>query len=102
MHDAGPQLAADAAEIVDLVKQRVHQRALRVAGGGMHHHPCGFVDDHEVRVLIDDVEIVVFGLRAPGSTGSGISTAIASPARTIRLAGTAWPATVTLPSLIRR
>ena len=102
MHDARPQLAADAAQIVDLVEQRVDQRALRVAGGGMHHHAGGLVDDDEVRVLIDDVEVEIFGLRASGSTGSGMSTAIASPARTTRLAGTAWPAMVTLPSLMSR
>ena len=55
MHDARPQLAADAAEIVHFVEQRVDQRALRVARGGMDHHPGRFVDDDQVRILIDDV-----------------------------------------------
>ena len=30
----------------------------------MHDHACGLVDDDEIGVLIDDVEVVVFGLRA--------------------------------------
>ena len=38
------------------------------------------------RILIDDVEIVVFWLRSC-LTGAGMSTAIVSRARTIRFAG---------------
>ena len=102
MHDARPQLAADAAEVVHLVQQRVDERALRVARGGMDDHAGRFVDDDQIRILIDDVEVEVFGLRRRRCVGSGISMAIASPARTMRLAGTAWPAMVTLPSLMRR
>ena len=84
MHDARPQLAADAAEIVHLVEQRVDERALRVPGGGMHHHARRLVHDDEVRVLIDDVEVDGLRAAALGSTGSGMSTAIVSPARTTR------------------
>ena len=54
VHDAGPLLAADAAEIVDVMEQRVHQRAARVAGGRMHDHAGGLVDDDDVAILIDD------------------------------------------------
>ena len=63
VHDARPQLAADAAQVVHLVEQRVDQRALRVAGGGMDDHAGRLVDDDEIRVLIDDVEVEVLGLR---------------------------------------
>jgi hypothetical protein len=63
MDDAGAQLAANAAEIVYLVEQRIDQRALRVAGGRMDDHACGLVDDDDVLVLIHNVEIVIFWLR---------------------------------------
>ena len=49
-----------------LVEQRVDERALRVTGGGMDDHAGRLVDDDEVRILIDDVEVVVFGLRGSG------------------------------------
>jgi hypothetical protein len=63
MHDARPQLAADAAEIVDFMQERVDERALRVTGGGMDDHAGGFVDDDQVRILVDDVEVEILGLR---------------------------------------
>ncbi len=47
MHDAGPQLAADAAQIVDVVQQGVDQRPVGVAGGGVDDHAGRLVDDHE-------------------------------------------------------
>jgi hypothetical protein len=34
VHDAGPQLAADAAQILDVVEQRVDDGAAGVAGAG--------------------------------------------------------------------
>ena len=49
VHDAGPLLAADAAQIVDVVEQRVDQRSARVAGRRMHDHAGRLVDDDEVR-----------------------------------------------------
>ena len=55
MHDARPQLTADAAQVVNLVEQGVDERALGVSGGRMHHHPRRFVDHDQVRILIDDV-----------------------------------------------
>ena len=60
----GPHLAADAAEIVDVVQQRVDQRAARVAGGRVHDHPGRLVDDDEVGVLVED-------RRAAASSGRG-------------------------------
>ena len=56
MHDARTLLAADAAQIVDVMEQRVHQRAAGVAGGGMHDHARRLVHDDEVGILIDDGE----------------------------------------------
>ena len=40
----GPQLAADAAQVVDVVEQRVDERAAGVAGRGVHDHPGRLVD----------------------------------------------------------
>ena len=63
VHDAGPLFAADAAQIVDVVEQRVHQRAARVPGGRMHDHARRLVDDDEVVVLVEDRQRQRFGLR---------------------------------------
>ena len=43
MDDAGPRFAADAAQIRDVVEQRVDERAGRVAGARMHDHPAGLL-----------------------------------------------------------
>ena len=63
MHDPGPLLAADAAQIVDVVQQRVDQRAARMAGRRMDDHPGRLVDDDEVVVLVEDRQRQRFGLR---------------------------------------
>ena len=63
MDDARPLLAADAAEIVDVVEQRIDERAARVAGGGMDDHARRLVDDDEIVVLIQDGQRQRFGLR---------------------------------------
>jgi hypothetical protein len=65
MHDARPDLAADAAQVFDVVQQRVHQRAVRVAGGGMHHQACGLVHHHHILIIEQDVERNILGL-GPG------------------------------------
>jgi hypothetical protein len=56
MDNARPDSAANAAEIADVVEQRIDERARRVAGAGMHHHPGRFVQHREVCVLIEDVQ----------------------------------------------
>ena len=66
MDDAGAQLAADAAQVVDVVEQGVDQRAVGVAGGRMDDHARGLVDDHDVGVLVDDVERQRLRLRRGG------------------------------------
>ena len=56
MHDARPLLAADAAQILDVVQQRVDQRATGVTGRGMDDHSCRLVDDDDICVLEHDLE----------------------------------------------
>ena len=56
VHDAGPQLAADAAEIFHVVQQRVDQRAGGMARAGVDHHAGGLVDHGHVRVLVQHVD----------------------------------------------
>ena len=94
VHDARPFLAADAAEIVDVMEQRVHQRAARVAGGRMHDHAGRLVDDDDVAVLVDDRQRQRFRAAAPASTGSGMSTVTCCPALTgwLAFAGVPRPA----------
>jgi hypothetical protein len=57
MDNPRPQLAADAAQIVHVMEQRVDERPRRVAGAGMHDHSRRLVQDDDVRVLIQDVQI---------------------------------------------
>ena len=54
VHDAGPLLAADAAEPGDVVQQGVHQGAPVVAGGGVDHHARRLVDHRDVGVVVQD------------------------------------------------
>ena len=63
MDDAGPLLAADAAEIVDMMEERVHQRAAGMAGRRMHDHARRLVDDDQIAILVDDRQRQRFGLR---------------------------------------
>ena len=56
MHDARPHLAADAAQVVHVVEQGVHERAARVARGRVHDHAGGLVDDDHVVILVQDRE----------------------------------------------
>ena len=48
VHDARPQLAADAAQIGEVMEQRVDERARRVARAGVHHHAGRLVQHGEV------------------------------------------------------
>ena len=53
MHDARPRQRGQRCVVVD---QRILQRAIRVAGAGMHHEPGRFVDHQNGVVLVDDIE----------------------------------------------
>ena len=65
--DAGADGPADAGKLPGaVVQQRVDQRAVRVAGGRMHHHALGFVDDDQIVILVDDIQRDVLGLGLDG------------------------------------
>jgi len=56
VHDPGSHLTANAAQILDVVEQRVHERARCMAGSRVHDHPGGLVQHRNVTVLIEDLE----------------------------------------------
>ena len=68
--DAGAQRGVDAGENIAVMKQGVDERAGVIAVRRVCHHACGFVDDEELVVFVDDFERDVlrdgFG---PGRTG---------------------------------
>ena len=66
--DAGPLFAADAGKAFAVVKERVDERAVPVAGGGMHDETGGFVEHDEIAVFKEHVERDVLGF---GGRGSG-------------------------------
>ena len=68
--DAGTKLAANSAEIAHVKQQRVDQRAVGVAGGGMDHHSGRFVDDHKIAVFKKNRERNLLRLGGGGG-GSG-------------------------------
>ena len=68
--DAGTKLAADAAQIAHVKQQRVDERAVGVAGGGMNDQAGRFVDDHEVAVFEKNRERHLLRLGGGGG-GSG-------------------------------
>ena len=65
MHDARAHFAADARQLIEVIHQRVHQRAVRVAGSGMHHHAAGLDHYSQMLVLIENFQrnILRLGLR---------------------------------------
>ena len=97
MHDAGPQLAADAAQVGDVMQQRVDQRARRVAGAGVHDHARRLVDDDDIRVLVQDLERRRLGLDGGRRRRRGVSTTMRSPSRTARLGFASRAATAHVP-----
>ena len=62
VNDAGPQLAVDRRQ-GGVVHQGVNQRVVGVAGGRVHHHPLGLIDDEDVIVFVNNVEGDVFRLQ---------------------------------------
>ena len=100
----GPQLAADAAQILDVMQQRVDERAARVAGGRMHDHAGRLVEHDHVGVLVDDAQAAALPARAAAARRLGNVDDEASARRGPAVLGRiASPdAAVTLPSLISR
>ena len=56
VHNARPHLTADAGEIMHMIQERIDQRPVLVAGCRMHHHAARLVDDHHVRILIQNIQ----------------------------------------------
>jgi hypothetical protein len=56
MNDPGPCFTADPAQILHVVKKRVHESAGRMARTGMDHHSGLLVQHRDVAVLIDYLE----------------------------------------------
>jgi len=56
VHDAGPQLTTDPAEIGQVMEQGVDERAGSMARRGMYHHAGWFVEHGEIRILVKDIE----------------------------------------------
>ncbi len=54
--DSRPQHAADAAEVGDVMQQRIDERAGGVTRAGMHDHARRLVDDDDVGILVKDLE----------------------------------------------
>ena len=102
MHDAGPLLAADAAEIVDVVQQRVDERAAGMPGRRMHDHARRLVDDDQVVVLVEDGQRQRFGLRRRVDRLRDVDADLPGPVFTGWFAFAARPSTWTWPSLISR
>ena len=69
VHDARPLFPADAGEAVQLIQQRVDQRSVLMARGGMHHHAPGLDHHRQIPVLIQHLQGQILGdqLRLPGS-----------------------------------
>jgi hypothetical protein len=62
VHDAGAFLAADAREVAaEMMQERVDQRARGRPRRGMDDHARGLVDDHEVGILVQDLQRDRFG-----------------------------------------
>ena len=100
VHDPRAQLAADAAQIVHMVEQRVDQRAAGMPGRRVHDHPGRLVETTTSVSSIEDGERQVLRRRRFGWTGLGSVDRERWPARTGVLARAALPGPVTWPSLI--
>ena len=72
MDDAGAELAADAAQVVHVKEQRVDERLVGVAGGGMDDQAGGLVDHDDVVVLVEDREREVLRLDGRRSGGGDV------------------------------
>src|SRR6266566_9459085 len=57
MDDAWPAHPADTDKARTAMREEgIDERTRRVAGGRMHHHPRGFVDDDQIGILEQDLE----------------------------------------------
>ena len=98
----GPQLAADAAQILDVVQQRVDERAAGCARRRVDDHPRRLVEHDDVRILVDDAERQRLRLRSGGGRARACRRR-----RSVRRGPRCWAAACgtgpcTRPSLISR
>jgi hypothetical protein len=56
MHDARSEFPSHAAQVVEVVQQRIDDRSRCMTGARMHHHAGRFVHDGEIAILVHDVE----------------------------------------------
>ena len=56
VNDSGPPLTPDAAEILNMMKKRVDQRAICVTYRWVHDHAWRLFDDDNIRVVVDDCD----------------------------------------------
>ena len=102
MHDARTQLAADAAEIGDVVEQRVDQRARVVARRRVHDHAGGLVHDDDVGVLVEDGERQILGHDLAWPPAPECPRSTRSPSRTARFGARLPAVDVTSPVSMKR
>ena len=63
VHDAGPQLTANARQVGAVMQQPIHQGAVFVARGWMHREAGGLVDHDQVLVFVEHIELHRLGLQ---------------------------------------
>ena len=56
MHNARTDNTVDARQILAMIQQRIHQRTAVIAGSRMHHHAARLIDNHDILILIDDIQ----------------------------------------------
>ncbi len=61
--DARPAFAADAAQVVHVVQERVDERPAGMTGRRVHDHPRRLVHDDQVSILVNDGQRQRFGAR---------------------------------------
>jgi hypothetical protein len=61
MHHSRPKLAADAAQVFGMMKQRVNEGARLYACSGVNRHACRFVDNQEMFILEQDGQCNILG-----------------------------------------
>ena len=86
MDDPGTDRAADPAQVLDVMEQRVHERSVRSASRGMDHHAGRLVDDDDIGVVEEDDERDVLSLRPSRRTRRAASLRPCRPRAAAR-----WP-----------
>src|SRR5262245_30570518 len=62
MDDSGALFPADAAQVVDVMEQRVDERSARMARCRMDDHTSRLVDNDQIMILVEDWKWERFGL----------------------------------------